>query len=144
MTALSEGFRDFRSKAKAKLRGASLTSQTARRWLIAGFIPTAALFIAVGLWRTWTTAYLLLTGSMPPAQASAGLWGVLLSVAGYLLVPLVIGTAVAGLFTRAVERAGENDFNAAVQRELHKLVESGEYAKVPPPPAVSQAGGAAS
>jgi membrane protein implicated in regulation of membrane protease activity len=142
MTSLPAAFREARSRAFAKIRGASITSQTARRWLIIGLVPLLALFVAVGFWRTWTTAFLVLIGLMPPAQSGAGPVGVLLSLAGYALVPLVIGTAVAGLFTRAVERAGEKDFNAAVQRQCDELVKSGKYVLVVQDPADGPAGGA--
>jgi hypothetical protein len=96
------------------LRSGSPTSVAARRWLSVGLIPVAALFVSVGFWRTWTTAYLLLSGEMEPSKAHAGVVAVLLSVGGYLLVPFVIGTAVAGYFTRTVELTVESDPEAKV------------------------------
>jgi membrane protein implicated in regulation of membrane protease activity len=131
VAALLKPFREAGAKVAAMFRGASVTSLVARRWLAIGLVTLAALFIALGLWRTWTTAYLVLIGLMPPAKAHAGPVAVLLSLAGYALLPLVIGTAVAGYFTRAVERAGEKDYQAKFQSQLAELVKSGKYAAVP-------------
>jgi hypothetical protein len=67
---------------------------------------------------------------MTPGEADAAPVALLLSLAGYALVPLVIGASVAGYFARAVEHAAQTDFNAQVQHQLDELVASGKYVVV--------------
>jgi hypothetical protein len=81
-------------------------------------MPIAALFLTVGVWRNWTTAYLVLNGSEAPGDAHVGVFAVLLSIGGYLIVPLVVGTGVAGFFQRSVEKKMRLDLEALAQRGL--------------------------
>jgi hypothetical protein len=94
------------------------TGNTARRWAFCGVTPLAALFLVVGAWRNWTTAYQVLTGSENPRAAHAGVAAVLLSIGGYLIVPLVVGTAAAGFFQRSVEKKTRLDLAAVARAGL--------------------------
>jgi hypothetical protein len=94
------------------------TGNTARRWAFCGVVPIAALFVAVGVWRNWTTAYLVLIGSETPADAHASAVAVLLSIGGYLIVPLIVGTGVAGYFQRSVEKKTRLDLGPLAEKGL--------------------------
>ena len=72
-------------------------------------MPLGLLFLAIGFWRNWTTAYLVLIGSEAPGDAHAGASAVLLSLGGYMIIPLVIGTGVAGFFQYSVDKQARAD-----------------------------------
>jgi hypothetical protein len=105
-------WRDWRAERQRAKVGRGPTENTARKWAFCGVVPIVGLFVTVGVWRNWTTAYLVLTGSETPGAAHASVVAVLLSVGGYLIVPFVVGTAAAGFFQRSVEKKTRLDLAA--------------------------------
>lgn len=116
--AINQRWQDWKAGRQQNKAGRGPIGNTARRWALCGSLPIAGLFVTVGIWRNWTTAYLVLIDLMPPADAHAGVVALLLSVGGYVIVPLVVGAGVAGFFQRSIEKQVRVDLAAVAQAGL--------------------------
>jgi hypothetical protein len=77
-------------------------------WLLTRFawwgLFFAALYAGGGLLLGWSTAYEVLVGITSPADAPRPLYGWVLSLAGWLLVPAFIGGVTGYLVNRQIDR----------------------------------------
>ena len=104
-----------------------MSTRSASKWGGAAAAPTIFLFVATGLYRSFSDTLGILTGSTSPFATHAGVLGVLLAVDGYLLVPAIIGVIVATSFARGVDRKRTVDLGeqvaALVDKQLAKRSE---------------------
>src|SRR5207302_799340 len=75
--------------------GLSIPTLVAIRWAIAMVAVVGSLVIATGITSSWNAALEIMTESTSPFHNRAGIPGVLLALAGYLLVPAIVATIVA-------------------------------------------------
>ncbi|WP_371101684.1 DUF6313 family protein [Streptomyces sp. PU_AKi4] len=105
-------------------------------WLL-GFM---VVYVLGGVLLGWRAAYEVLVGLKPPAEAAFPVFGYVLSLAGWLIVPAFIGATAGYLVTRKIEGRRTIALEALLDQMRAQAGGPGPPPRVPDPPPAGSPG----
>ncbi|MER6557446.1 DUF6313 family protein [Streptomyces sp. NPDC001027] len=105
-------------------------------WLLCFMV----VYVLGGVLLGWRAAYEVLVGLKPPAEAAVPVFGYVLSLAGWLIVPAFIGATAGYLVTRKIEGRRTIALEALLEQMRARAGGPGPPPRMPAPPPAGSSG----